>query len=334
MVDGNRKNRARPDRDRRVRQADRIARVLQVYQLISGQGRWNAAEIAGELECSERTVFRDLKVLEFVGIPWYFDDEAGCYRVHHATRLPGLPATNTELFRHQIEQAVVQAGAFSFTLGVEVDATPRAGELGPIIQATTAVLNLQHEDSADLSERLSIVQNALIQQRQLESVYRSPYESEDAVLTLNPYRLCFLKRAWYVIGRDDQRPEPRTYRVSRFRNLETLTVQADDPTDFNLDQYLKDAWAVFCSGEPEDVVVRFHGPASHVVTETCWHHSQQVAQIDDDCVELQFRIAGFEEFLRWLLSWAPNVTVVGPEELKVRWFDVLEQTLQQNSEQH
>lgn len=51
------------DADRRLRQADRMARVLRVLQLIQSRGRWNATTIAQELECSERTVYRDLQVL-------------------------------------------------------------------------------------------------------------------------------------------------------------------------------------------------------------------------------------------------------------------------------
>ncbi|MCA9234562.1 MAG: helix-turn-helix domain-containing protein, partial [Planctomycetales bacterium] len=59
----------RSDRDRRVRQHDRIARVLNVLNLIQSRGRWNAQALAEELECSQRTVYRDLQVLEFAGVP-------------------------------------------------------------------------------------------------------------------------------------------------------------------------------------------------------------------------------------------------------------------------
>ncbi len=61
----------RPDRDRRVRQADRLARILRVLELIQSRGRWTTRAIADEIECSERTVYRDLDVLRFAGIPYY-----------------------------------------------------------------------------------------------------------------------------------------------------------------------------------------------------------------------------------------------------------------------
>jgi predicted DNA-binding transcriptional regulator YafY len=63
----------RPDPERRLRQAHRFARVLWVLELIQGRGRYGIKEIAAELESSERTIFRDLSVLELAGVPWYFD---------------------------------------------------------------------------------------------------------------------------------------------------------------------------------------------------------------------------------------------------------------------
>ena len=71
-----RPNGKKPDAERRLRQADRLARVLRVLQLIQGRGRWDTKAIAQEIECSERTVYRDLAVLELAGVPWTYEKES------------------------------------------------------------------------------------------------------------------------------------------------------------------------------------------------------------------------------------------------------------------
>lgn len=76
----------RTDAERRVRQSDRLARVLRLLQLIHGPGRWNAPAIAKKLDCSERTVFRDLQTLKAAGVPWYFDEFSQSYRVREGYR--------------------------------------------------------------------------------------------------------------------------------------------------------------------------------------------------------------------------------------------------------
>ena len=66
----------------------RIARVLRVLELIQSRGRWNMKAIVQELEYSERTIYRDLQLLELAGIPWFFDEHEQCYRVRPDCRFP------------------------------------------------------------------------------------------------------------------------------------------------------------------------------------------------------------------------------------------------------
>jgi predicted DNA-binding transcriptional regulator YafY len=76
----------RTDAERRVRQSDRLARVLRLLQMIQGPGSWNAQTIAKKLECSERTIYRDLQTLAAAGVPWYFDDYSQSYRIREGYR--------------------------------------------------------------------------------------------------------------------------------------------------------------------------------------------------------------------------------------------------------
>jgi predicted DNA-binding transcriptional regulator YafY len=78
----------RTDAERRVRQSDRLARVLRVLQLIQGTGPWTAQAIAKELECSERTVYRDLQTLSAAGVPWFFDEYGQSYRIRDGYKGP------------------------------------------------------------------------------------------------------------------------------------------------------------------------------------------------------------------------------------------------------
>jgi predicted DNA-binding transcriptional regulator YafY len=78
--------RKRSDAERRVRHSDRLARFLRVLQLIRGPGNWNAQSIAQELDCSERTVYRDLQTLSTAGMPLYFDELNQACKIREAYR--------------------------------------------------------------------------------------------------------------------------------------------------------------------------------------------------------------------------------------------------------
>lgn len=89
------KKKQRSDADRRVRQCERLGRLLRLLHLIMGKGRWDAGTLAEELECSRRTVYRLLQTLSMAGVPWYFDETTRCYRVRPGYKFPGLEGLTT-----------------------------------------------------------------------------------------------------------------------------------------------------------------------------------------------------------------------------------------------
>jgi hypothetical protein len=82
----------RTDAERRVRQGERLSRVLRVLQCIMGPGRWDANALAREIEVSPRTIHRIMATIEMANIPHYYCRESGCYRVREGFRLPGADA--------------------------------------------------------------------------------------------------------------------------------------------------------------------------------------------------------------------------------------------------
>ena len=80
----------RSDADRRARQCERLARLMQVLHLIAGRGRWDAAALAEELECSTRTIHRLLQTLSMAGVPYYYCERTKAYRVRPGYKFPLL----------------------------------------------------------------------------------------------------------------------------------------------------------------------------------------------------------------------------------------------------
>ncbi|MEZ6088249.1 MAG: WYL domain-containing protein [Pirellulaceae bacterium] len=60
-------------------------------------------------------------------------------------------------------------------------------------------------------EVIRTIQQALLETKQVRARYESPYEEEPFSLTLHVYRLCLIKRAWYVIGHIDGEQEPKPF---------------------------------------------------------------------------------------------------------------------------
>jgi len=87
----------RTDAERRVRQGERLSRLLRVLHRIMGPGRWDADALAREIEVSPRTIHRIMQTLSMANVPWFFCKDEGCYRVRPGFRLPGADTKGHEV---------------------------------------------------------------------------------------------------------------------------------------------------------------------------------------------------------------------------------------------
>ncbi len=331
--------RRRNDADRRARQNDRLARVLRVLQLIQGRGRWTARAIAKELDCSERTIYRDLQVLEVAGIPWYFDDHDQSYRVRPGWQFPSLSPTADEVLGQATAGLIscapglqINAGARPLTRKLATASSADVGRLIDDAERLLAVLDLKLADHSRHQEIVQTVQWALLKRHQVRAIYDSPYKGKPLQLTLHPYRLCLAQQAWYLIAREQGLAAPHIYRVARFLQMEALDETAEPLDGFDLQAYLGNAWGVFRGGETYDVEIEFLPEAAPLVLETRWHNTQQARQHADGSATLTFRVDGLQEILWWYLGWAGRARVVKPTELRQMVHQQLRAALTLNSD--
>lgn len=323
----------------RLRQAERLSRVLKLLERIQSRERWTVERLAAELDCSTRTVFRDLKALELAGVPYYCD-ELHCYHVQADWRFPVAHLTDEEL----IDQAAATAITSARDLSVAGNAKHATWKIGAVsregvrtlladAQRVVDVLGLQLADHSRHGEIIRRVQHALLARRQIAGEYYTPHQKRSVRLTLIPYRLCLVKQAWYLVAKPVEESRPKTYRIARFRSLKMLAASAAVPEEFSLADYFGDAWAVY-RGETYDVELLFTSPGADLVVETHWHRKQEVTRHADGSATLRFHVDGLEEIVYWVLGWAGRVTVIQPPELRQRVNELLRQALAMNADEN
>mgnify|MGYP000227026286 CR=1 FL=1 len=327
----------RADRDRRVRQAERLANILRILELVQSRGLWTTKALAEELECSERTVYRHLDVLKYAGVPYYREGSEHFVRVRSDYKFPIITLSEDEALGQALATAMtkapgldVGAGAMPTTRKLEASASGNVAEVLADAAQLVSVLDLKLADHSKHREAIRTVQFALLEERQIAGEYKSPYEPSSVRLQLHPYRLSLIKNAWYIIGRPTDSDEVRTYRVARFKTMQMLDRPADIPEDFNLKAYFGNAWAVFRGEKSYKVELLFSAEAALVVTETIWHHTQKVKNHKDGSVTLSFEVDGLEEITNWILGWAGMVKIIKPVELRERFVKKLETALEMN----
>jgi predicted DNA-binding transcriptional regulator YafY len=326
---------ARPDADRRLRQADRLSRVMRMLQLLLSRGRWNARDIAAEQECSERTVYRDMQVLELAGIPVEFDQDDRCYRVRQDFRFPSLNVNEDEALGQGTAAAItaspgldINSGAKPVTRKLAAASKEDVAKIFADAEGLVSVLDLKLADHSRHKDIIRTIQWALVKRKLVSGTYRSPHEADEVKLQLHPYRLCLVKQSWYLIGCPVGEQAPRTYRVARFKTLRMLDTNAEVPEVFDLKGYFGNAWAVYRGDRSFDVEITFTKEAAGTVTECVWHHTQKVRKHKDGSVTLTFQVDGLNEIVRWVLGWGSRAKVIQPPELREMILAQLNQSIE------
>src|SRR5216110_987745 len=158
--------------------------------------------------------------------------------------LPKLELEDEELSALQTAFFLLE-GKFAYAeplrLALQNLALGRPGFSEAPTQTAMRVEVLDPEYSIEMQGRLSKLEAAISKQRTVKFPYWSISRDEERERTVNPYALFQDAGAWYVIGRDLDADDERTFRVSRIRGeIRFATRRERDfrlPADFDVDEY-------------------------------------------------------------------------------------------------
>ncbi|MFF4725316.1 helix-turn-helix transcriptional regulator [Streptomyces mirabilis] len=221
----------------------RAARLIKMVLLLQSRPSMTAAELARELEVSERTITRDAQALSEAGVPVYADrGRAGGYRLigGYRTRLTGLARTEAEaLFLSGVPGALRDMGLEDAASAARLKVS--AALLPSLRDASRAAGQRFHLDAPawfdepETPELLPAVAEAVWDDRRITAGYRRGTAEVERVL--EPYGLVLKAGVWYLCARV---PGPagsgpfRVYRIDRFTEVRPATERFTREDGFDL----------------------------------------------------------------------------------------------------
>jgi predicted DNA-binding transcriptional regulator YafY len=305
---------------------DQLARQWQLIQrLARSRAGVGLDELARDLACVRRTVYRDLDALQYAGFPVVSEKRDGrvLYRFIDRFGLGDVPFTTDEVlalafgedllrplegtvFHDSIRAALHKIRA---ALGPEVAAfVERLGE-------SFRVFPGPHKRYASYREVIQVLNRAVLERRTVRMSYRTGRTGRLATRGLDPYRIWYRSGGLYVIGHDHRSGEVRTFAVDRIRGAE-LTAEAFAPAPgFDFDAYTASSFGVVA--EPATRVrIRFEPRFALYVEERQWHPSQKLERLPGGALELVLEAGGIDELQSWVLSFGSGALVLEPEALR------------------
>jgi predicted DNA-binding transcriptional regulator YafY len=313
------KTKPRLDPNRRERQIVRILTLLRVL----GQGRRPTVhELAAEFRTRRETIYRDLRVLQDAGYPITGDERGRLSRPRlMSSQVPDIRFSPPELDALLLAIAQAQAALprtellSSAALKLKALAESVADAVPPGLDEMFDTWTCGWKDYRAHEDRIALLIEAILRKRRCLVQYRTPSRSESKTYDFDPYRLLFVGGGLYVVGRVPKHAGTATLAIDRLLSVILSKTQFEVDATFDPQKCRQNAFGVSWQ-DPVDVVLRFRAEQAPYVRERLWHPSQQMIELPNGGVQLEFRAGGPFEIRRWILGWGDAVEVVSPYELR------------------
>lgn len=202
----------------------KINRLLEITILLLSRGTVTAKALGERFGVSTRTIYRDIEALSASGVPVYTDRGAG----GGISLMENYTLSKTLLSDRESESLL-------FALKT-LEATRYPG-LDGILDKLGALLRTSAPDWIEIDfspwgsdpnahDKLYQIKNAVLGRSVLEFDYINA-QNQKAARRVEPLKLVFKSRAWYLWGWDLQREDYRMFRVSRIKRVNPASQTFD-----------------------------------------------------------------------------------------------------------
>lgn len=195
------------------------SRLFQIVYYLLDKGQATAPELAARFEVSVRTIYRDIDSLSGAGIPIYA--EAG--------RNGGIRLMSDFVLDHAVLSEEEKQEILAALQSINI--TRNIGE-SKTLRKLSAIFQLRSENwlEVDFSrwgnhgfdkEKFELLKTAVIRRRHVRICYAGS-DGTVSERTVQPYRLVYKSKAWYLKAFCTEKQEMRTFKLNRILELALL----------------------------------------------------------------------------------------------------------------
>ncbi|MCA9061812.1 MAG: WYL domain-containing transcriptional regulator [Planctomycetaceae bacterium] len=309
-------------------ESQQLLRQWQLLQSLSNSRIGIAlADLTAELAVTDRTIRRDLAVLQSAGFPLIeIVGDHGRKRWRMQPLSEQLSFSYSDMFAVILSRRFLEPLAGSpFWEGHQKIYQKVRGALGEhavrFCERAQQIIRISGFGSGDYSKRGRIIDTllqAMEDKQRVLVVYQSMQATEPVEQELGPQGLIWHNGSLYLIAWSARREQIRNYKIDRIESAELGSdLRYVVPENFSLEEWQRKAFGVFRDDgtDSHHVRIRFHRDAVRYVQESWWHDSQQFFAQKDGSVEMTLELTELTAVMKWILSFGRNATALGPPEL-------------------
>ncbi|MGH9119203.1 MAG: helix-turn-helix transcriptional regulator [Acidimicrobiales bacterium] len=294
-------------------------RLLALLSLLQTRPHWNAFELGERLDVTQRTVRRDVARLRDLGYPVLAEPGPnGGYELGAGGSLPPLLLTDDEAVAVALGLRAAASGGVAGFEDVAIAALAKLEQVLPVrlreeVMAITTATVLARPYGGPLvnPEALLLLAQACRSLERVSFRYRDG-EGIESDRRVEPYRLVTVSRRWYLVGRDLDRDDWRTFRVDRMSRSSRTGHRFVRTSEPDAAQMVADGIAVHAHPVKAEVDLKVGlDRAAEVIPSTVG----RLDAIDDTTTRVQVGANDVEWIARYLAALPFDFEVRSPPEL-------------------
>ena len=296
---------------------DRLPRLLKLVSLIQHHPGLSADELARVCNVVPRQIYKDLRILDYAGVPIYNDNG---YRMTQNYLLQDISFSLDEALSLLYGLKLIERQKALFPVQRVKDRLlallPKG--LSDGIEDIDSKVDIAEGPAADYSGKADlfrVLNQSMRELKCMEIEYYTFGRDEKTTRSINPYYMIFKDGFWYLVAFCHLRGEQRLFRVDRIKHFRHLNEKFNTPPEDIQKPYWSTAWGMEM-GEEFEFKIRFIGESARFVRETQFHPHQKVEVGPDGSVIFTAKAYGLKSVTRWILPFGGEAEVLEPKGLR------------------
>lgn len=300
----------------------RIARVFRLLIVLGSGQPYTVDDLARLFSITRRTVFRDLRLLQNIGIPYSYDHKQQCYRIEPGFFMPCDNLSRQEALSLLLLVKTAANIDFPFKSLLQRallkihNSLPETTKRYCVNTLSNIFVTRSHRKSSLFDKFFVQIIDAIDKKRTLEILYLASHEQQPSNFLLDPYHIKYHENNWFIIGKSNTDKAIGTFNLKHIQQLNPTNTFFFHDDDFDINEYLGRTWSTKAQNRVYLVKLKFTPQTASEVTATKWHNTQTIVNQPDGSVIVEFRLDSLNEVKWWILSFGDQVQVIAPPSLR------------------
>lgn len=299
---------------------DKVIRIFKIINAIQSSPGITASDLAIRCDVNIRTVYRDLEIISHFA-PVTNEGRGTGYKFMGKFFLYPLDFSEQEAMAFSLLPSILNQDkippgfhtAYDKVMGTHLKEKSKSNaileNIADIIQMGKPAYRKESRNF------LQPIIGAIVEQRSIRAIYHSQSRNAITQRVIDPYYLIPRDQRFYLIGYCHLKEAIRTFRISRFQEVE-VTDNSFDKGDFNIKKYLKNTWSIDRGNKNIKFKVRFHPEIARYIKEEELFVHPWMSDEQDGSLLFEVTVNNEKEFTKWILQYGPNAEILEPSSAR------------------